>query len=385
MKIKLPSISVLSLAAALALVAAVQAKTTEPKFAPLPQPPKPRIEVCFVLDTTGSMGGLIEGAKQKIWSIANAMIAAKPTPDLQVGLVAYRDRGDDYVTKTVALTNDMDLVYARLKEFAAGGGGDTPESVNEALQDAVQKMAWSKDRDVLKIIFLVGDAPPHMDYADGPKYQQVCQDAMKADLVINTVQCGDATDTATIWRDIAKLGEGRFAAIPQSGNMTAIATPMDAELGQLNQALNGTVIAYGDAGVQHEISSKVALAVAAPASVAADRLAYNMTAGVTVQGKGELLDGLAAGSVKWEDIKTAELPADLQKLSSTELKATVAAKQKERSDLQAKINQLSADRDKYIDAERQRLAAAGKTDSFDAQVTEIIHAEAARKGITYAP
>ena len=37
---------------------------------------KPHIEVCFVLDTTGSMGGLIEGAKQKIWSIANEMISA---------------------------------------------------------------------------------------------------------------------------------------------------------------------------------------------------------------------------------------------------------------------------------------------------------------------
>ena len=47
---------------------------------------KPRIEVCFVLDTTGSMGGLIEGAKQKIWSIANEMISAKPTPELKLGL-----------------------------------------------------------------------------------------------------------------------------------------------------------------------------------------------------------------------------------------------------------------------------------------------------------
>jgi hypothetical protein len=54
---------------------------------------KPRIEVCFVLDTTGSMGGLIDGAKQKIWSIANEMISAKPTPQLKLGLIGYRDRG----------------------------------------------------------------------------------------------------------------------------------------------------------------------------------------------------------------------------------------------------------------------------------------------------
>src|SRR5512143_1592453 len=135
---------------------------------------KPRIEVCFVLDTTGSMGGLIEGAKQKIWSIANQMISAKPTPELRLGLVAYRDRRDKYVTKTFDLTNDIDAIYGHLQGFRAGGGGDEPESVNEALQDAVRKMSWSQDQQVLKIIFLVGDAPPHMDYADGPKYPQLC-------------------------------------------------------------------------------------------------------------------------------------------------------------------------------------------------------------------
>src|SRR5438132_14334808 len=91
---------------------------------------KPRIEVCFVLDTTGSMTGLIEGAKQKIWSIANEMVSAKPTPEIRLGLVAYRDRGDEYVTKVFDLTNAIDATYAQLQSFRAAGGGDTPESVN---------------------------------------------------------------------------------------------------------------------------------------------------------------------------------------------------------------------------------------------------------------
>lgn len=160
---------------------------------------KPRIEVCFVLDTTGSMGGLIEGAKQKIWSIANDMIGAKPTPDIRVGLVAYRDRGDQYITRTFDLTNDIDAVYAQLQSFKAGGGGDEPESVNEALAAAVREMTWSADRKVLKIIFLVGDAPPHMDYAQGPKYPEVCQEAVKRDLIINTVQCGGIARTTPFW------------------------------------------------------------------------------------------------------------------------------------------------------------------------------------------
>src|SRR5436190_20971581 len=84
---------------------------------------KPQIEVCFVLDTTGSMGGLIEGAKQKIWSIANEMISAQPTPTVKFALIGYRDRGDEYVTRLSPLTDDLDAIYADLRKFKADGGG----------------------------------------------------------------------------------------------------------------------------------------------------------------------------------------------------------------------------------------------------------------------
>src|SRR5512132_2525690 len=159
---------------------------------------KPRIEVCFVLDTTGSMGGLIEGAKQKIWSIANEMISAQPTPELKLGLIGYRDRGDEYVVKSFSLTDDIDAIYGHLREFQAGGGGDAPESVNEALAEAIHKMPWSSDRKVLKIIFLVGDAQPHMHYPNGPKYPAHRRETAKKDLNINTIQCGEIAETKPI-------------------------------------------------------------------------------------------------------------------------------------------------------------------------------------------
>src|SRR6266478_991526 len=180
---------------------------------------KPRIEVCFVLDTTGSMGGLIEGAKQKIWSIANEMISAQPTPELKLGLIGYRDRGDEYVVKSFSLTDDIDAIYGHLREFQAGGGGDTPESVNEALAEAIHKMPWSSDSKVLKIIFLVGDAPPHMDYPNAPKYPDLCREAAKKDLIINTIQCGEMAETKPSWQEIAKLSEGSYVGISQSGNV----------------------------------------------------------------------------------------------------------------------------------------------------------------------
>src|SRR5262245_14431386 len=80
---------------------------------------KPKIEVVFCLDTTGSMGGLIQGAKDKIWSISNQIAGGEPAPDLKIGLVAYRDRGDAYITKIIELTDDLDAIHTKLREFQA--------------------------------------------------------------------------------------------------------------------------------------------------------------------------------------------------------------------------------------------------------------------------
>ncbi|PYK62324.1 MAG: VWA domain-containing protein [Verrucomicrobia bacterium] len=346
---------------------------------------KPRIEVCFVLDTTGSMGGLIEGAKQKIWSIANEMISAKPTPELKLGLIAYRDRGDEYVVKSFQLTDDIDSIYGHLRDFKAEGGGDEPESVNEALAEAIEKMPWSQDRKVLKIIFLVGDAPPHLDYADGPKYPELYRIAAKKDLIINTVQCGNIAETTPIWKEIAKLSEGSYAAIVQSGGVAVIATPMDDELARLNKKIGATLIPYGDAALQREVAAKQAFAESAPASAAADRLSYNAKTGKAVQGRGELLDALANNKIKLDAIDRKDLPQEFQKLTKQEMEARIAKTRTERDSLQKEVQDLAKKRDAYIQAENKRLAEAGKGDGFDDKVAKTIHQQAERKGISYAP
>jgi Mg-chelatase subunit ChlD len=352
------------------------------KTAPTSQS-KPRIEVCFVLDTTGSMGGLIEGAKQKIWSIANEMISAQPTPELKLGLIGYRDRGDEYVVKSFGLTDDIDAIYGHLREFQAGGGGDAPESVNEALAEAIHKMPWSSDSKVLKIIFLVGDAPPHMDYPNGPKYPDLCREAAKKDLIINTIQCGEMAETKPIWQEIAKLSEGSYVGISQSGNVAVISTPMDKELSRLNERIGTTLIPYGDSKLQAEVHAKYAMAASAPVSAMADRLSYNSKTGKAVQGRGELVDALNDKRLNLEEIDQKQLPTELQKLDRNELQKRIAKTRDERAYLQKQIVEVSKKREAYIQSENKRLAAEGKGDAFDQKVTETLHAQAAKKGISY--
>jgi hypothetical protein len=340
---------------------------------------RPRVEVAFVLDSTGSMGDLIEGAKQKIWSIANSIVARKPAPEVRIGLVTYRDRGDDYVTKTFDLTDDIDAVFKNLQSFSADGGGDDPESVNEGLHVAVTRLGWTADASVLKIIFLVGDYPPHMDYADDVKYPESCRLAVKKGIIINTVQCGDVPETTTVWQKIARLSEGSFIALSQSGNMTAMATPFDEEIAKVSAALGETVVAWGDSERQAEARGKVEKAASAPASVAADRAAYNLASGgKAIQGSGDLVAAYGEGSVDPSRVDAKLLPPEMQKMTPPERSRYIAKQKETRDRLNGTLAALSKKRADYIDAELKRRTAQGAGDAFDTKVAEIIAAEARR-------
>ena len=97
---------------------------------------KPTIEPVFVIDTTGSMGGLIEGAKQKVWSIVNDVMKSPSKTEVRMGLVAYRDHGDAYVTEVTPVTRDLDHVYNTLDGLQGRGRRRPgPEDVRQALAD----------------------------------------------------------------------------------------------------------------------------------------------------------------------------------------------------------------------------------------------------------
>jgi hypothetical protein len=363
----------------------------------------PRIEVCFVLDTTGSMRALIDGAKQKIWSIVNQMASTKPTPNIRMGLVGYRDRNDAYVTQVFDLTNDLDAVYGNLIGFQALGGGDQPESVNQALHEAVNKLSWSRDRESLKLIFLVGDAPPHMDYDDDVPYTVTVQRAISADITINTIQAGTIAQTTPVWQEIASKADGQFVRIDQTGNMRASVTPMDSDLARLSAELSSTAVPYGDAKQQAAVNAKNANAnmnafggggggrggggAAANAPALADRLTVlgrDAAAGgarSVVTGDGELIRDISIGKIKLEDVKESELPPNMQKMTVEERKKYVDEQLAKRKELQSKVDDLTKQRADYLKEEMSKQA--GTPDSFDARVNDMVRSQAQKKGIVY--
>jgi uncharacterized protein YegL len=345
---------------------------------------KPSVEVAFVLDTTGSMGGLIEGAKRKIWSIATAIVDSNPDADIRMGLVAYRDIGDEYVTRTFDLTTDIQDLYANLLELKARGGGDWPESVNEALDVAVNKLRWTPAGDVRRIVFLVGDAPPHMDYAQDTKYPVTLAVAKQKDIIINAVLAGNAQDTARVWRDIAQNGNGRFIPIPQDGGqVVVIETPYDGDIIILQNEINGTVIPYGPRALQKRTEDKTRqlsqVAAAAPAQASEMASYLNKRAKASseaVTGDGDLVSDVAAGRQKLAALKDDELPDNLRTLKPEQRMDELNKQMQQRKTLNEKLAALVAKRDRFVAEQRDK--APPKASSFDRVVEDTLKAQIRR-------
>jgi Mg-chelatase subunit ChlD len=347
----------------------------------------PKVDVVFVLDTTGSMSGLIQTAKEKIWSIATTMASAQPTPEIRIGLVAYRDRGDHYVTKVVDLSDDLDSVYATLMDFQADGGGDTPESVNKALYDAVHNISWSQGSQAYQVVFLVGDAPPHMDYQDEMRYPEIVAAAKEKGIVINTIQCGEVPTTVGPWTQIANLSHGKFFQVEQAGSAVALATPFDAEIATLSARLDDTRLYFGSDEEKKRMASKVAATdkLHANSSIEsrARRASFNISAGgkANLLGENELVDGVASGTIKLDELDEAELPAALKPMAPAEQQAYIAGLAGERADLQRQIRVLAEDRDEYLKKEVEE--AGGFKDSLDQKIYEAVAEQAGKAGLEY--
>lgn len=356
----------------------VSSQQTEPQAQATPSAapaPRPVIDVCFVLDTTGSMSGLIESAKQKIWGIADLIARRQPAPVVRFALVGFRDRGDAYVTQITPLTEDLDAVYASLLKFKAEGGGDAPESVNQALHEAVTKLEWSKAGPARKLVFLAGDAPPHLDYPNDVPYTVTCALAEKRGIRINTLRCGSDGDTEKHWTAISELASGQFVSIPADGGSRLIETPFDKEMVAVSAQLNATVIAYGTAEQQGMCLAKCANAHYGSAEQIASRASWNSRGGKVqaISGNEDLTLLLQNGTLKPADIKKESLPAELKEADAAKLAEVIAERTKARAALQERLTALTAQRDQWLASPAAK--ALIKTSTFDSRINSMLAAQ----------
>ena len=364
---------------AIALLAVGSSQAKEP--APLPpSPPRPSVQIAILLDTSGSMEGLIAQAKTQLWNVVNEFVRAKKDgrpPAIQVALYEYGKAtlspNEGFVRQILPLTDDLDRVSEELFALRTNGG---EEYCGWVIREAANKLDWSRTGEVYKAIFIAGNEP----FTQGPvDFHASCRSAIEGGIVVNTIFCGpNGAGMTTGWKDGATLADGRYMSIDQDQKVVEIPAPQDAEIARLGGDLNKTYLPFGKlgmAGQARQAAQDVNALNASPAAIASR--SYSKANAVYCNDAWDLVDAIKNGKCKLEELKDDELPADMKTLDQAARKAKVDEASKRRGEIQAKILTLNKDRELFLAAERKKQAGA-KDDTLDQAIVKAIRDQATR-------
>ncbi len=343
-------------------------------------PPRPNVDVVFCIDRSGSMQQVIDTAKRKVWTIVNEIARAKPSPILRIGLIGYGSADREF--KFFPLSSDLDKVYEDLMTFKTDMGGD--EWVGAALKKASDEMAWAAGKKDVRIIFMVGNETAMQGRAD-VLYTVTAPEAIKKDITVNAVYCGNPKpEEERTWREVAALADGQYTVIDLSGGAVTIATPFDQELNALSGKINTTYVGFGRRaadGLRKQAAADRAAESSGGAPTAAARAEAKASNNYDNRAW-DLVDAAKDKAFKLDEVKDEDLPAEMKSMSAEERKAYLEAKTKERAELQAKIARLSAERQKFIDAEiKEKNLDQNK--AFDQAVKKAVREQAGKKGLEF--
>ncbi len=345
------------------------------------------VELAICLDTSGSMDGLINSARQKLWTIVNDLAKAAPIPKLRVALLSYGNDGNNpengWVKVETPFTQDLDMVSQKLFGLTTNGG---TELVGRVVQTSLEELDWNSTAEALRMIFVAGNESANQD--DQVVVGSICKEASARGIDVNSIYCVYGDDDSEIrpgWREFGRLGNGEFAMIDQNNGSVVIATEYDQRLIKLSEELNETYIPFGvagEAGCSNQLAQD-ANALQMNSANAASRAATK--AGKLYScGSWDLVDAVRSGEVDLAKIETKDLPEDMRELSHAQRLARVEAMQLRRTELQAQINELDQRRQAFLREELARQATTNVS-SFDLAIRSAIRSKAEALGFTFAP
>lgn len=188
----------------------------------LNRPSRIKLDVAFLFDTTGSMGDELAQLQNNVMYIAGDIAKWNASVDVQYGLVAYKDQGDQYVTQAYPFTSNATQFQSNLLQLSAGGGGDTPEDLAAGLDVTLHNLQWRGD-DTIQLIFIVTDASAQLyggfSYMDGVK--EAAQRGIK---IHSLAASGLEQDGEYMLRQASQITMGRFIFLTYDASQPVLAS-----------------------------------------------------------------------------------------------------------------------------------------------------------------
>jgi hypothetical protein len=355
-----------------------------------PAAERPRaVDVVLCLDTSGSMDGLIDSAKRKLWAVVNDLAKAEPAPVLRVALYSYGNNTYDpargFVRREVELTTDLDEVYKRIHALRTASAGSSEFHARVA-RDALAELKWADEKDALRLLFVCGNEPADQDRE--VSIASVAERAKTKGVVVNTIYCGSANhQDARGWSMFATQCGGKFANIDQERAKAeaVIATPFDVEIAKLGVQINATYCWYGVKGLESKNNQLAQDGNAAQAAggVALDR-SITKAGRLYRNAEADLIDRMQTDKAfDLKKLTEAELPEELRKLKAEDRLAFLRKKADERAEIQKKVADLSARRAKYIEAEKAKAPKPAAEKALDEALKGILREQGAAKGLKF--
>lgn len=310
-----------------------------------------QIKVALLLDTSNSMDGLINQAKTQLWEIVNELSYAKcgtHQPDLQIALYEYGNDGleesDGFIRQVLNFSEDLDEISEKLFALKTNGGR---EYCGQVINTSLKNLEWGTNKDDLKIIFIAGNEP----FTQGKlSYKEAAALANEKDVTVNTIFCGNYENGISgKWQEGAHLTKGDYMTIDHNKEIVHIKTPYDKIIIELNNKLNNTYIYYGNNGYNKQKLQYAQDSEAAELNeVVVVGRAISKSSRMYKNASWDLVDAAKEKKVDYSKLDKKSLPKQLQNKSTSEIKEYINEKQKERTEIQQKIQELNKQRKKYI-------------------------------------
>jgi len=345
----------------------------------------PLIQMAILLDTSGSMSGLIDQAKTQLWAIVNEFATTtkyKNIPELQLALYEYGKSSipaeQGYIRLIVPFTTDLDKVSEELFALKTNGGN---EYCGMVINSAIEALTWSNSSDDFKVIFIAGNEPFTQGKVD---YRKACKAAIEKGIVVNTIHCGSYDQGVSgHWKDGAVLADGKYLNIDHNRKAVHIEAPQDKEITRLGGELNKTYIAFGlagKAGKERQTQQDSNAYSAAPGAMM--KRAISKSSAYYRNSAWDLVDAVKEKTVKLEELKDEDLPKEMQQMSDQKKQEYLETKAQERKNIQQQINELNKLRKKYVAQEMTKRLDKG-ADTLEKVIIKTIREQVTDKNFTF--